>query len=88
MCNMLLLKNEIAERQVKYFARLLKNTNNLFKLNNIYLLHSSLFKNISTLFKKDYNINIVGNDIDAIKARIAWVQRNEHHSNNIFFFNF
>ena len=71
MCNIVLLKNEITERQVKYLVRLLKNTNNIFKLSSFHMLQSSLFKHISTLFLKNYNINIVGNDIDAIKARIT-----------------
>ena len=39
------------------------------------MLQSSLFKHISTLLRKDYKMNIVGNDIEAIKARIAWMQR-------------
>ena len=64
MCSILLLKHEIAERKIKYFVRLLKNTNNIFKLNNFiyYKVNYSLLF-ILNLFRKNYNINIVGNSL-------------------------
>ena len=75
-CNMLVLNHLVQFIQCRYFKRIFENRKGL-----IYLIPSvkggTLVNSGSKIIKKNYNITIFDNDIDAIKARIFYIQNNE-----------
>ena len=78
--NILLFKHNVAWIQVKYLFRLIKSSNPILKYNKIYILAGYFSKHIQNVVKKNYNIDILDNDMQAIFSRIMWIQRNEPRS--------
>ena len=77
-CNMLIFSHLVHFFQCRYFKRIFNDPRGL-----IYLIPTlkggTLVNSITRLVKKHYNITIFDNDIDAIKARIIYVQMNERN---------
>ena len=80
-----ILRHLIAERSLKLFERLIRASSPCLRDLSYYFKHNSIFKsNIDSLFKDVYDINdVLKNDMDAIIARIYFIQRNEPHSHYV-----
>ena len=76
-CNMYMFKHYIAFLQIRYLKRILKSNNALMRLCCPLLMLGYHALSLSKLVKDRYQIDITENGVDAIGARISWVQRHE-----------
>ena len=79
-CNLFLLQHYIIFHQCRYFKRVLKSNNALIKLCLPFLRRGYLMTALNDNLKEKYGIILTECDLDVIKSRISFVQRNEVHS--------
>ena len=86
--NLLMFNHYINWISIRFAFRVIKSKNMLFmKLNNFFRHDSMLIRKVYKICN-NYGIkDSLNNDIDAIKARIFYVQRNEAHSNAFGYLN-
>ena len=79
---LLLFKHLINTKILTFAFNLFNNTSKCFnRFRSFYIFDSFLFKNVRKIFHAEYSIqNVFNNDIDAVKARILFVQKNEPRS--------
>ena len=75
LCQVLLFKHRVALIQARYFKKVLKKSNHIFKINSIFLLNGTLGKHICNHFRNVYNVNIMDYEMDVLGARVEWVQK-------------
>ena len=75
--NQFVFEHYFALLQTRYFNRTLRSNNAIIRLCRPFLKRGRLFTSLLTTLKKEYNISFTEYDLDTIKARISWVQRNE-----------
>ena len=76
-CNFLLLDHYIVKTQVNYFNQVFNNKNNFLRTCISYIKDGIIFGNLSKLLYSRYNCTLLDNDVRAVIARIAFVQRHE-----------
>ena len=77
ICNMLLFRHYLVLVQLKYFRKILEQPHGLiYRLFHEikYGCYINIFNNV---FKEKYDVDIRHNDMDALKSRILYIQRNE-----------
>ena len=84
-CKQLLFEHYLTVVRARYFKRAMKSKNSLMTLCRPYLkagYHMSIFCNT---LRETYGIGFMENDLDIIKARISYVQRNEPQTGLAYF---
>ena len=77
-----LFKHLLTKRILSHYIAMITSNNYVFRALRYYLICSSeLGKCIANIFSKEYGVkNFRENDIDAVKARVDYVERNEPRS--------
>ena len=77
ICELLTLKHHVIKAQLRFLYRLLDTKNRLIKI-NLACLKSGLFMgSLFSFYRKTYGVSIIGNDLQALIARVHWVQSHE-----------
>ena len=76
--NQLLLEHYLALVQSRYIKRINKSKNSIMVLGRPYLKAGYHMKRVFSHIKDNYEMKILENDLDVIKARLFWKQRNEN----------
>ena len=84
-CKQLLFEHYLPVVQTRYFKRVLKSKNSLLTLCRPYLKMGYHMSGFFRLLRSSYDVSFVENDLDIIKARISYVQRNENQTGIRFF---
>ena len=86
LMNIDLFKHFLTKRMINfYFSAISSNCRMFIKLRYHFMLSSRLFISLKHRFRKFYQIkDIIGNDKDALLARIDFIQRNEPRSHHIY----
>ena len=88
LCDLLMLNHHVSYVQARYLKRILRSPNTLIKSQQTYLKSGLFFKSACDNFNKTYDVRISDNDLLAIQARVARVQRLEERSRLCPFFGF
>ena len=76
-CNQFLFEHYLVFLQTRYFKRMLSSNNTLVRLCRPFLKRGYLLTSLMKTLKEKYSIYFTEYDINTIKARISWVQRDE-----------
>ena len=76
-CHQLLLQHYVVFLQCRYFKRILKSKHPLVRICLPFLSEGILKSSLHKILPNTYSIEFRPNDLDIIRARIGWVQRNE-----------
>ena len=76
-CDMYLLEHYIILVQSRYYKRILKSNNPLVKRLKPYLIGGRQLSSLISTMNDKYSINFMTNDLDVIRARLTWTQKNE-----------
>ena len=63
--------------QIRYFKRIFNSLNPFIKNLKFYIKNGYLYRTLSKSFKETYGCDILSNDLDALRARLLWVQNHE-----------
>ena len=75
--NILLFYHHVAYVQARYFKRIFKSPNAIFKLSAVFLRNGYLYNSLCKCFRGKYQVDFLSNDLDILESRIFWVQRHE-----------
>ena len=77
VCNHFLLNHQVVLIQARYMKRVFSSRNSIIRLNLPFIKSGYIYTSLLKLFQDKYNTDICFNDLDILKSRISWVQRNE-----------
>ena len=78
LCHQLLFRHYVSFIQARFLKRVLLRKNEINILCYSYLKDGHICKSLFGLFKDVYNCNFCDNDLDVLRARLEWVQKNEN----------